>query len=438
MSSAAVVVDFAQFSYFMGFDWSREKHQVVVVDRQGQVVLEMLLEHTAEGWARLREKLQPMLGKLAVALETNNGPAVERLLEMGLAVYPLNPLAAQSYRQRKAPSGVKSDLLDAWSFADALRSDGHGWRVLRPDDENTRLLRMLCRDEVGLIEQQTALVNQLQQALCEYYPAAMEAFEDFTVPSAWAFVLSFPTPAELVAAGRRKWQKFFHTHQLYLPASAEKRMEIFARAQGFASSSKAVIQAKSLLAVSLARQLRTLHEQLKEYRKQIEKLFASHPDHDLFGSLPGAGAKLAPRLLGEVGSNRDVFASVQSLQCFAGTAPVKKQSGKSCFATVRWMCNKPLRAAMHLWVDLSRHYCAWAQAYYQKKRDQGHSHATALRCLGQRWLKILWRMWQDRVPYNEAMHMLNQVRHGSWVIALLPEDQRPAAATAGVYPTPVD
>jgi transposase len=426
----SATVEFSQFTHFAGFDWGREKHHIVVVDPQGKVVLQQQIEQTAEGWAALREKLSPLAGKLAVAVETNNGPAVERLLEMNLAVYPLNPLAAERYRDRKAPSGVKSDLLDAWSFADALRTDGHGWRVLRPDDEPTRLLRMLCRDEIGLIQQQTALVNQLQQALWEYYPAALEAFEDWTAPSAWEFVIQFPTSAELVGAGKRKWQKFFHVQGLYQPKSAEKRMEIFGRADRFASTSKAVTEAKSLLAVSVARQLRTLYEQLKEYRRRIQKLFAEHPDHDLFGSLPGAGEKLAPRLLGELGANRQVFESAEALQCYAGTAPVSKQSGKVRFVKVRWMCNKVLRGTVHLWADLSRPCCAWAEAYYQQKRAKGMSHATALRCLGQRWLKILWKMWQDRLPYDEALHMLNQVRHGSWVIGLLPADQGPTIPAA--------
>ncbi len=97
-----------------------------------------------------------------------------------------------------------------------------------------------------------------------------------------------------------------------------------------------------------------------------------------------------------------------------------KKSGKSRFVYVRWACNKVLRATVHLWADESRKTCAWAAAYYQQKREQGKSHAQALRCLGQRWLKILWRMWQDHVPYNEALHMMSLANSGSWVIGLLP------------------
>jgi transposase len=194
-------------------------------------------------------------------------------------------------------------------------------------------------------------------------------------------------------------------------------MDLFKKAKQFASPSQAVTNAKSLLAVSLARQLCTLADQLEEYRKRIGELFNNHPDHDCFGSLPGAGAKLAPRLLSEIGSDRTRFATHQSLQTYAGTAPATVQSGNRSFARFRQACNKNLRSTIHLWADLSRSQCVWAQAYYQQKKKQGKNHAAALRCLGQRWLKILWKMWQTNTQYNEALHTQNQVKHGSWVVA---------------------
>jgi hypothetical protein len=106
-------------------------------------------------------------------------------------------------------------------LADALRTDGHAWRV-RPQDEATAILRALCRDEIALIEQRTALVNQLQAALREYYPVALELFADWTAPHAWALVLQFPTPGQLQAAGKRKWEKFLHTQRLWLSAARDQ------------------------------------------------------------------------------------------------------------------------------------------------------------------------------------------------------------------------
>lgn len=408
-----------EITHYAGFDWASDHHDVVIVDRSGQIVADFPIDHTAAGWQRWREQLATLGPGVATTVETSQGIVVEQLLQSGVAVYPVSPISAKAYRKRKAPSGNKTDRVDAWSLADALRVDGHGWRALAPEDPLVAELRLLCRDEVALIEERTALINQLQSALREYYPVALEAFEDWTLSSAWAFVESFPTPQLLLAAGRRKWEKFLHTHRLARPQTYAERLEIFGRAGEFVSS-EALTRAKSRLALARVRMLHTLQGQLEAYRAEIEKLFASHPDHDLFGSLPGAGPKIAPRLLGEIGADRARFADPNSLQCLAGTAPVSYQSGQIHKVRLRRHCNKPLRHAVHLWANLSRQSCAWAAVYYDQLRERGKSHACALRCLGQRWLKILWKMWQTSTPYDPETHTRNQLRHGSWVLKIQP------------------
>jgi transposase len=407
-----------RFLAFAGFDWASDHHDLVLLNGTGKLLMELTFADDAEGWRDLSQRLSRGLGldpgRLGVAVETNNGPAVERLLALGCVVYPLNPKAAQRYRERKSNAGCKDDRLDALSFADALRTDGHAWRPLTPDDPLTQELRLLCRDEIQLIGHRTALVNQLRAALREYYPAALEAFDNWVSEAAWAFVQSFPTPQDLVAAGKRKWERFLHAHKLYRPETYAKRLEIFARADQFCGRAP-VTRAKSRLALTLAGQLRLLEKQLTQYRQSIEALFAQHPDHDIFGSLPGAGPKIGPRLLGELGNDPARFQTHQSLQCYGGSAPVTKQLGKNRYVSFRRACNKTLRATLHYWADKSREQCAWAQAYYQHKRQHGQSHAAALRCLAQRWVKILWKMWQTHTCYDEALHTRNQVKHGSWV-----------------------
>jgi hypothetical protein len=337
-----------------------------------------------------------------------------------MIVYPLNPKSAQAYRERKAPSGAKDDWLDAWSFADALRVDGHGWKALRPEQALIKELRLLCRDEVSLIQQRTAFIEQLRHALAEYYPAALEAFEDWTSVSAWMFLERFPTPHELAKAGKRKWQNFLHSRRLWGSNEGTRRMEIFARAIEFAGSLPTV-KAKSLLALSLVQMLFAIEKQLAIYRQRIEELFARHPDHELFGSLPGAGPKIAPRLLSEIGDDRQRFDDVQALQCLAGTAPVTKRSGKKrkyCHVHQRWACNKHLRHALHLLADKSLSRCVWAETYYQFHRQKNQSPASALRRLANRWLKIIYKMWLDRTPYEPELHHHNQLKHGSWILQL--------------------
>lgn len=410
-ASRVMNTDWPQHQFFAALDWASDHHDVVVVDRQGAVLAEFRFAHNAAGWGEFSEKMKRFVGA-PFTLETSSGPAVDQLLQRGWTIYPVAPPAAAHYRERKAPSGTKCDRLDTWAMADALRTDGHAWRVLRPQDEATATLRALCRDEIGLIEQRTLLVNQLQAALREYFPAALEAFEDWTVASSWAFILAFPTPAKLNAAGPRQWDKFLHTHKLWRPQTREKRKDIFANAQTLAAS-PAVTTSKSLLAVSLVRVLNTLQAQLNEYRRQIRDLFRQHPDHDIFGSLPGAKDKLGPRLLAEVGSIREEYPDSEALMCQAGVGPVGYQSGQIERCRLRRACNKVLRATVHLWSNASRLTCRWAETYYQQKRAEGQSHANALRCLGKRWLKILWRLWIDRKEYDEEVRLDSMKKRNS-------------------------
>ena len=413
-----------QLTCFAGFDWAKDHHDVVIVDPQGAVIDQFRIEHSVAGWQFWKQKVaaHPNMG---VAIETSFGAVVEYLLESGVTVYPVNPLCAKRYRERKCASGNKTDLHDAWALADALRLDGHTWRPLTEQDPIIAQLRVLCRDEVALIEERTALVNQLQQALREYYPTALEAFDDWTAPSAWAFVEAFPTAGELVAAGKRKWDKVLHSHMLFRPQTYEDRIAAFQRADQWVANPP-LVAAKSLYAVARCRQLRVLQAQLNLYRGRIEALFATHPDHAMFGSLPGAGPKLAPRLLAEIGSDRALYGDAGSLQCVAGTAPVSFQSGLIHKVRIRRSCNLNLRAAMYLFADHSRKGCVWAAVYYAAQIQRGKSHAQALRCLGQRWLKIIWKMWQTNTCYDPDLHARNQTAHGSWVLNFqLPTKAKP-------------
>jgi transposase len=416
--------DWTKHAHFAALDWASDHHDVVIVDHSGAIAAEFRFAHTAAGWAEFTEKMQPYAGA-PLALETSSGPAVDQLLQRGWTLYPVNPKAAERYGERKVPSGTKTDRHDGWSLADALRTDGHGWRPLLPQDEATATLRGLCRDESALIEQRTALVNQLLAALREYYPVALALFDDWTRPYAWALIAQFPTPQQLQDAGKRRWEKFLHTQCLWRSDTAPPRLELMARANAL-QASPAVVQAKTLLATTLVKVLQTLEVQLGEYRRRITEAFTQHPDHDVFGSLPGAGEKLAPRLLGEVGSVRAVYPDADALCCQAGVSPVSFQSGKLDQARIRWACDVMLRHTVHLWANCSRQKSAWAQAYYQGKREEGHDHASALRCLGKRWLRILWRLWQDRQCYDETRHQQNQRQHGSWVSGVLHATQ-PAA-----------
>ncbi len=169
---------------------------------------------------------------------------------------------------------------------------------------------------------------------------------------------------------------------------------------------------KARLTQALVAQLVPLVEQIATYDEEIERLFRDHPDAALFVSLPGAGKRLAPRLLAGWGDDRDRYASAQSIQGLAGTAPVAFQSGKYRKAHRRYACIKPLRNALYqfAWQSTIAKEL-WARDYYQRKRREGKSHSVALRALANQWVRLIHAMWRTEQPYNAAVFRAAQEAH---------------------------
>ena len=126
-------------THYAGFDWAKDHHAVLILNHQGAIVADFEFQHSLEGWQSFVEKTSAW-PSLALAIETSQGAAVDQLLQREATVYPVHPVAAQRYRERKAPSGTKSDHLDAWGLAEALRTDGAGWKTLEPMDPLTQQL----------------------------------------------------------------------------------------------------------------------------------------------------------------------------------------------------------------------------------------------------------------------------------------------------------
>ena len=135
------------------------------------------------------------------------------------------------------------------------------------------------------------------------------------------------------------------------------------------------------------------------------------------------GTATAPRAAVDIATiirhNMDPPRGFDHFRCFAGTAPVSFQSGQIHRVRIRRQCNRYLRHALHLFARCSLPKSAWAEAYYQSLRARGKSHACSLRCLAQRWLEILWKMWQDRRPYDAEKHLANLKKHGSLTLAAI-------------------
>jgi len=387
---------------FAGLDWASQTHVVCVIDEHGAVLERLDVVHSAAGLAGLQRRLRHH-GCPAIAIERPSGLLVDTLVEGGLTVVPIHPNIVKATRSRYRCHGGKSDDSDAYLLADLLRTDGHRFKPLAPQSDEIRALRALVRGRDDLVATRVQLANQLRSLLESFWPGAAVVFADIDSPIALAFVERYPTPDSTARLGPKRMAAFCAQHAYSGRRSADELLTRLHQAPAPACA-ELEIDAKGALARSLALTLVCLVEQIRLMTSRIEHHVSALDDGRIVMSFPRAGRICAAQILAEIGSVRERFHSDEHLAAEAGVAPVTYQSGKSKAVTFRWACNHRLRAALTCLADNSRHASHWAAHVYAKARARGCDHPHAIRILARAWLRVIWRAWVDRIPYDPAKH----------------------------------
>jgi transposase len=387
---------------FAGLDWANRTHAVCVIDERGSVRVQFEINHDAAGLADLCRRLRAA-GVSRVAIERPSGLIVDALLEAGFTVVPIHPNVVKATRPRYRSHGGKSDASDAYLLADLLRTDGHRFKPLAPQSDEIRALRALVRGRDDLVATRVQLANQLRSLLHSFWPGAAEVFADVDSPIALAFVKRYPTPESASRLGPKRMAAFCAQHAYSGRRSPEELLERLHQAPAVALG-ELEMEAKGEVALALVRTLWRLVEQIRLLTSRIEHHVGSIEDGRILMSFPRAGRICAAQILAELGSVRERFDSDEHLAGEAGVAPVTYQSGKSKAVAFRWACNHRLRAALTCLADNSRHANAWAAAVYARAKARGCDHPHATRILARAWLRVIWRAWQDRKPYDPTQH----------------------------------
>jgi transposase len=395
---------------YAGIDWADDHHDLVVIDETGRTLGSLRVSHTSTGLTQLHEflaKFAPERTEMACIVETSQGLLITTLLDRGWTIYPVNP---KTVDRRRNAAGAKTDRIDAYLLAKTGRSDLADLRRLTPDNPIVAELKELTRDQDNLVEMQTRLVNQLTACLKAYYPVALNLFTKLQQTSTLRFLQAYPTLDAAKAATKDELTAV-------LKLAGHKRAATFAPRiyqklqEPQLVASPITVRTKSRLMTALVAQLLPLIEQIAAYDKEVEQLFLKHPDSGLWASLPGAGTRLAPRLLAEVGDDRTRYEQPINLQSLAGTSPVLYESGNYSHARRRKACVKPLRNALYQFAWQSTQQEDWALEYYRRKRAEGKSHSVAVRALSNNWLRIMHAMWRNKKPYERATFQTARQTH---------------------------
>jgi len=415
MNPDAIAVDYAAL---IGLDWGSEKHSVALKEAGCKEIEAYTLRQTPEdlhGWlSKLRERFGGR--PVAVAIEQTKGAVIHAMLGYDFVhVFRINPKSLADYREAFSPGGAKDDPTDAEYLLEWVELHRDRIEPWVPDDVQTRALQRLVEFRREVVNQRTAFTNQLTAVLKEYFPQALDWAGDLDTQMACDFLSKWPTLESIKKARPNMIRTFYRQHRCRSSERIDERLQAICSAQAL-TQDPAVMAVSVSLVQAIVRTLYPTIDTIDRLGREIEARFNAHPDMAIFDSFPGAGPALAPRLLAAMGSNRSRFVSACEVQQYSGIAPVTVRSGKHTWVHRRFACPKFIRQTFHEFAGQSRNFSAWARAYYDMKRSQGTSHHAAVRALAYKWIRIIFRCWQNRATYDETMYVQSLRRKGAAVV----------------------
>lgn len=411
----------------VGIDWAEEFH-LVALGLPGEGVFDVRrVEHSPKAIDELCARIAALESdpaEVRVVLESRHGLLVERLLDAGYVVVPVNP---DLVARRRGPAKKKDDAEDA-RIACLLALDRfERLRPLIPHGELAGELRAIARDDERATRDERRLLNRLRQDLIATFPAALEiARDDLGAPTFLRLLERWPTAEALTAVTRDELVAFARESRHGWPDRFANTVAEALAADHFQPRSY-LVRAKADTIRLTAQQLLAIGTQRRAWERRMGALLLgaprrgrakqpreaergqSFPGGEVYLSFPGLGDRLAARIAGEIGDHPEQFESPNALQCYAGKAPVTRRSGKSEFVvSCRLAYNRHLGDAVHQWAFCSLSNSAWAREFYDQKRTAGKGHNAALRALGNRWLEVLWHCLRRGVLYDETVHTANR------------------------------
>jgi transposase len=413
----------------VGIDWAEAFHLVALGHPDEGVIQVRRVEHTPAAVDQLIAQiaaLEPDPGEVRVVIETRHGLLVERLLDAGYTVLPVNP---DLVARRRGPARKKDDAEDA-RIACLLALDRHtALRPLIPHGELAAELRAIARDDERAARDQRRLLNRLRQDLISTFPAALAiAGDDLGAPTVLRLLERWPTRDLLAAASRQELVAFARAGRHGWPERFADKVIAALTGDQFTPRDY-LVRAKADTIRLAATQLLAIGSQRRAWERRMGELLVGAPRQGrtrqpredqpgqaipggkVYLSFPGLGDRLAARIAGEIGDHPQQFGSPNALACYAGKAPVTRRSGKSeLVVATRLACNRYLADAVQQWAFCSLNQSGWAREFYDLQRARGKTHHAALRALGNRWLEIVWHCLMRGQLYDEATHTANRNR----------------------------
>lgn len=422
-AAAETSTPLGEYACYIGLDWGDQKHAIALQARGSHAIECSELSTNPEAVHQWLELLHSRFGGLpvAVAVEASKGAIVDILLEYSwMNIFPVHPATSRRFSMAFAPSGAANDEPDAKNLLEILCCHRHRLRVLVPADDQTKRLEAQVQCRRNIVDQLTDLSNQLTSLLKSYFPQALELTgEDRLSGLSLDFLQRWPDLGSVKKARPETLRSFYYKHQVRRPELIEQRLELLRQSRPL-SHNPLLLEISLLKLPRIIAQIQVLKKHLQIMEEKIKESFQSHGDAFIFKSFPGAGPSMAPRLCALFGSDRDRWLNPAQVQKYYGIAPVIEASGKQRWVHWRWNAPTFHRQTLVEWAGLSVRSCPWAKAYYEQQGRRGKTRSVILRALAFKWLRILFRCWKRRTPYDDTSYIKALQEKGSSLPRIMP------------------
>lgn len=409
------------FSLLVGIDWADRKHDICEhqpgsSDYEYKVISSRPAD--IDAWAiSLKQRFPDSL--IAISCELKKGPLIHALSKhKHLVLYPISPKTVARYRKAFSSSGAKNDPVDAYLQLEILKNHMDKLTPLVADKAEIRILEQLLEFRRTMVQERIAITNRITSLSKNYYPQLLDWFKEKDTTIFCNFVEKWPTLNAAKRVRKQTLLSFFNAHSSRYPAVNERRVEAIKSAHALTDDPGVIIACELKMKLLIA-QLRQLIQSIEKLDHEIKSRYRQMEDKEIFSSFPAAGPQMAPRLLVAFGSNRDRYQSASDMQKYAGIAPVIEQSGKKSWTHWRYSCPKYLRQTFVEWAGMTMRYSFWAKCYYEQQIAKGKHHNTAVRSLAFKWIRIMYRCWKERKPYDEAAYLISLKERGSSLLKVM-------------------
>jgi len=395
------------FSALIGIDWADKKHDICELkvgtkDYQYSVILSN--PKAINQWAIELKKRYPNK-PVAIACELTKGPLVYALRQhKHLVLFSINPCTVAKYRKAFSNSGAKDDPSDALIQNEILELHMEKLTPIQCDSVEIRVLEQLVVYRRKLVQDRVRLGNRVTVILKNYYPQVLDWFKEKDTLVFCDFIERWPSLVEAKKARKQTLLDFFHQHSSQYRDVNETRIKAIKESMALTKDDGVIIPNKIMIGV-LIPQFKLLISAIEKLDKEIKVLYKAQKDKPIFDSFPGAGPQIAPRILVAFGTNRERYQEASEVQKYAGIAPVIERSGQKSWTHWRYSCPKFLRQTFVEWAGQSVRFSFWAKAYYEQQKSIGKPHNTIIRSLAFKWIRIAFRCWKTKTPYDESKYL---------------------------------